>query len=170
MEAVARKLLRWDIIADDTRLCSLDQQVSDQVVELLLRSDEVFTLMHQRREFGGMMPLSLVSLLTGVVQSLGSRWGLFRHYWVVIKLLINVVATIIPLLYMQTLGDSAGVAAKATLSDSDLGGLRNPSPMIHAGAALLLLLVATALSVYKPRGMTPYGWCKQREERRGSQP
>jgi len=25
-----------------------------------------------------------------------------------------------------------------------------------------VLLVATALSVYKPKGMTPYGWRKQR--------
>ena len=37
--------------------------------------------------------------------------------------------------------------------------------MLHAGAALLLLLVVTTLAVYKPRGMTPYGWRKQHEER-----
>lgn len=27
-----------------------------------------------------LVPLSLASLLTGLVQSLGTRWGLFRHY------------------------------------------------------------------------------------------
>ena len=49
-----------------------------------------------------LVPLSLASLLTGLVQSLGTAWGLFRHYWVLFKLLINVVATIVLLLYMQT--------------------------------------------------------------------
>jgi hypothetical protein len=50
-----------------------------------------------------LVPLSLASLLTGLVCSLGSIWGLFRHYWVLFKLLINVVATVVLLLYMQTL-------------------------------------------------------------------
>lgn len=33
------------------------------------------------------VPLSIASPLTGLVQSLGSTWGLFRHYWVLIKFL-----------------------------------------------------------------------------------
>jgi len=37
-----------------------------------------------------------------------------------------------------------------------------------AGAALLALLVATILSVYEPRGMTGYGWCKEQEQRMAS--
>src|SRR5215218_6835993 len=57
-----------------------------------------------------LVPFSLASLLTGVAQSLGTKWGLFRHYWVLVKLLINVIATIILLLYMQTLSSLAGVA------------------------------------------------------------
>jgi hypothetical protein len=31
------------------------------------------------------------------------------------------------------------------------------------------LIVATVLSVFKPRGMTRYGWRKQREERAGAE-
>jgi len=115
-----------------------------------------------------LVPLSLASLLTGLVQSLGTKWGLFRHYWILIKLLINVFATIIVLLYMQTLGYLAGVAAQTTLSSGDLDGLRSPSPVIHAGLGLVLLLVAATLSVYKPRGMTRYGQRKQREQRSAS--
>jgi hypothetical protein len=38
--------------------------------------------------------------------------------------------------------------------------------VLHAGGALLLLLVATTLAVYKPRGMTRYGQRKQHERRR----
>jgi len=109
-----------------------------------------------------LVPLAFASLLTGLVQSLGSTWGLFRHYWVLFKLLINVVATIVLLTYMETFRFMAGVAADPT---ADLGVVRTSSPVLHAAAALLLLLVATVLAVYKPRGMTRYGQRKQHEHR-----
>jgi hypothetical protein len=111
------------------------------------------------------LPLSLASLVTGLICSLGSTWGLFRHYWVLFKLLINLVATIVLLLYMQTLDDLGDVAAAATLPSRGLRGLRDPSPTLHAGAALLLLLVATTLAIYKPRGMTRHGQRKQHQQR-----
>ncbi len=109
-----------------------------------------------------LVPLSLASLLTGLIHSLGGSWGLFRHYWVVFKLVINVVATIVLLAYMLTLGHFAVIAADTDPSGPDLTALGGPSPAIHAGGALLLLLVAVVLSVYKPRGMTKYGARKQR--------
>lgn len=109
-----------------------------------------------------LVPLALASLFTGLVQSLGTHWGLFRHYWVVFKLLINLFATIVLLMYTQTLSSLADAAE--TFSSDDLGVLRSPSPVLHAGAALLLLLVATTLAVYKPRGLTPYG--QRRHEKR----
>ncbi len=111
------------------------------------------------------VPLCLAALLTGLVSSLGTPWGLFRHYWVLAKLLMNVFATVILLIYMQSLGYIAGVAAQTTSSSGDLSGLRSPASVLHAGATLLLLLVATTLSMYKPRGMTRYGWRKQYEQR-----
>jgi hypothetical protein len=109
-----------------------------------------------------LVPLAFASLLTGLVMSLGTTWGLFRHYWVLFKLLINVFATIILLTYMETFSFMAGVAADPS---ADLALVQNASPMLHAALALLVLLVATVLAVYKPRGMTPYGRRKQREER-----
>jgi len=112
-----------------------------------------------------LVPLSIASLLTGLVVSLGTRWGLFRHYWVVVKLGMNVFATVILLLYMQTLGYLAGLAAESTSSGGGLSGLRDPSAVIHGGGALVLLLVATTLSIYKPQGLTRYGQRKQRERR-----
>jgi hypothetical protein len=104
-----------------------------------------------------LVPLSLASLLTGLVQSLGTTWGLFRHYWVIVKLAITVLATLILLLYTQTLGSLADLATKTALSGNDLDAVRSSSPVLHAGAALVLLLVATTLAVYKPQGMTRYG-------------
>lgn len=109
------------------------------------------------------VPLSLASPLTGLVQSLGTTWGLFRHYWVLTKFLITIPASIILLMHMRPIGHLARVVADATLSSGDLGGLRIQL-VANAGAALLVLLVATTLSIYKPRGMTRYGRRKQREQ------
>jgi hypothetical protein len=109
------------------------------------------------------VPLSMASLLTGLVQSLGTTWGLFRHYWVLLKLLITVFSTIVLLMFMQSLSKSAGAAAGPALSLADLTGLRRPAAFRHSGVGLLLLVAATALSVYKPWGLTRYGRRKQRE-------
>ena len=102
------------------------------------------------------VPLSLASLLTGVVQSLGTTWGLFRHYWVVVKLLVTVVATLLLLLHMGAVSHVAGAATTAALPAGHLGSLRTQL-VADAGAAVVVLLVATALSVVKPRGLTRYG-------------
>jgi hypothetical protein len=115
------------------------------------------------------VPLILASLLSGLVSSLGTTWGLFRHYWVLMKLLLTVLATIVLLLQTQPIGYMRGVAVETTLSSADLCGLRT-SLVIHAAGGLLVLLVATTLAVYKPRGMTRYGWRKQHEQRPLSQP
>lgn len=112
-----------------------------------------------------LVPLSLASLLSGLVQSLGTTWGLFRHYWVVTKLLMNLFATGVLLLYMQTLSYLADLAAEGATSSTDLGLLRSPSAAIHASGAMLLLVVAATLSVYKPRGMTKYGQRRLRTQR-----
>jgi hypothetical protein len=114
-----------------------------------------------------LVPLAVASLLTGLVQSLATTWGLFRHYWVLFKLLINVFATVILLAYMETFSSMADLAADPT---ADVATVRNSSPALHAGAALLLLLAATTLAVYKPRGVTPYGQRKQRDQRTAPRP
>lgn len=109
-----------------------------------------------------LVPLAFASLLTGVIQSLGSAWGLFRHYWVLFKLLIAVFATFVLLNYMETFAGMARIAADPTVN---LALVRNPSPLIHASLALIVLLVATVLAVYKPRAVTPYGRRKRSERR-----
>ncbi|MDQ3560356.1 MAG: hypothetical protein M3453_14470 [Pseudomonadota bacterium] len=106
------------------------------------------------------VPLCLAALLTGLVQSLGTSWGLFRHYWVLVKLLLTVLVTVVLLLQMEGISYLAGMAAETMLSSADLRGARR-SLVIHAGGGLLALLLPVALSLYKPRGMTRYGWRKQ---------
>ena len=113
------------------------------------------------------VPFSLASLLTGLVQGMGTTWGLFRHYWVLAKLLITVFATVLLLVHMQPVGRIAGVAAERTLFSGDLHGLRL-QVIFDAAAAVVVLLIATALSVFKPWGMTAFGRRKQSEERFGT--
>jgi hypothetical protein len=108
------------------------------------------------------VPLSLAALSTGIVQSLGTSWGLFEHYWVVTKLLLTVLATIILLVHTQPIDHVAAMAAQTTLAVGDLRQLRLQL-VGDACAALFVLLVTTALSVYKPWGMTSYGVRKQQQ-------
>ena len=105
-----------------------------------------------------LVPLAHASLLSGLVLSLGTTWGLFRYYWVALKLGITVFATVILLIYMGTFREMAGVAADPVI---DLAVVRNASPIVHAILALILLLAATWLGIYKPFGMTPYGMRQQ---------
>jgi hypothetical protein len=109
-----------------------------------------------------LVPLAHASLFSGIALSLGTTWGLVRHYWVVAKLMITVFATVILLIYMRTFTEMAGVAADPAV---ELGLVRNPSPLVHAILALILLLVATVFGVYKPFGMTAYGRRRQEEHR-----
>ncbi|MGP3948612.1 hypothetical protein [Streptomyces sp. 7N604] len=113
-----------------------------------------------------LVPLSFASLLTGLIQALGTTWGLFRHYWILFKLLINVVATVLLLVHMQVVSHVAGAAAGNALSSADLTGMRIQL-VADAGAALLVLVVAATLSVFKPRGMTRYGRRQQHVRRDG---
>src|SRR5262245_47274806 len=101
-----------------------------------------------------LVPLAHTSLLSGIILSLGTPWGVIRHYWVAIKLVITVFSTVILMIYMGTFRQMAGVAADPV---AELGVVRNPSPLLHAILALVLLIVAVVLAVYKPFGMTPYG-------------
>ncbi len=109
------------------------------------------------------LPLSLASLITGLVEAMGTAWGLFRHYWVLFKLLLTGLATIVLLLKLGPISYLADMAGEATFSRDDLIGLRT-SLMVHAAGGLLMLLAATALAVYKPPGMTRYGVRKEDEE------
>lgn len=110
------------------------------------------------------VPFAFVSLLSGVVSSLFTRWGLFRYYWVLLKFVITILATLILLVHTQPIELLAGVAAKTTVLGANLQS-QQLLMVVASGVALLVLLVLTALSVYKPQGMTPYGWRKQDEQR-----
>jgi ribose/xylose/arabinose/galactoside ABC-type transport system permease subunit len=104
-----------------------------------------------------LVPFALASLLTGLVMSLGTRWGLFRHYWVLTSFALTLVATVVLLQHMRTVSAFAHMAAEA--DRADVGRLRGAlwGELLHAGVGLLVLLTIEMLNVYKPQGMTAYG-------------
>jgi hypothetical protein len=113
------------------------------------------------------VPLALASLLSGLIMSVGTKWGLFRHYWVLISLLLTIIATVVLLFETQTIRYFAEIAADPTTSGDDLRALGNT--LVHSVGGIAVLLVILVMNMYKPRGMTQYGWRKQQEQRRASQ-
>jgi hypothetical protein len=110
------------------------------------------------------VPLAFASLLTGLIQSLGTPWGLFRHYWVLVKLVLTVFAATVLLLKIELIDDAARLATEVAWPHADLRET-GMQLAVHAAGGLLVLLVPVVLSIYKPPGTTRYGWRKQFEQR-----
>ena len=112
------------------------------------------------------VPLSLAALLTGVVQALGTEWGLVRHYWVLVKLTLTIGATLLLLLHQFTAVAGAAKLVSRTAAGivPSVGGL-GTQLVGDAGLAILVLLMITVLSVYKPWGLTRYGRRKKAPQR-----
>ncbi len=60
MQAKARELFGWHIRPDVAGLCSLGEQILQELVELVLRSSDMLAPMHERRQFGAVMLTSCV--------------------------------------------------------------------------------------------------------------
>jgi hypothetical protein len=103
------------------------------------------------------VPLALASVLIGLVNALGTRWGLVRHYWVLLKLLMTILATLVLLKEAQVVS----ALAESAVSIPDPRAL--PGTLLHSIGALVVLLVIAVLAIFKPRGVTRYGWRMQRQ-------
>jgi hypothetical protein len=101
------------------------------------------------------VPLTATTLAIGIVQSLGTPWGLFRYYWVIIKLALTLIAGLVLMLRTPTI-DALSAAA---LRGADLSAVMSDriAMVLHGAGGLAVLVVVTVLSVYKPRGLTRYG-------------
>ena len=117
-----------------------------------------------------LVPLAWVSLLTGILMSVTTRWGLFQHYWVLFSFFLTIVATLVLLEHMQTVSLFADIAAQ--MDSTNLPAMSDglQSELLHGGVGLLILMVVQVLNVYKPRGLTPHGWRKQKAQRAQRQP
>jgi hypothetical protein len=90
--------------------------------------------------------LALSTLVSGVVLSVGTKWGLLTHWWIVTKLVINVVVIVFGIAVVDRFLLQAPTIAVA-----------RPLHVAAASTGLSLLAAATLLSVYKPWGRTPRG-------------
>ena len=107
------------------------------------------------------VPMAVGSLLTGILIAHGANWGLFRHYWVILSLVLTLFATVVLLLHMPSVSSMADEARRVEGAQlKALGG-----DLFHPGAGLLVLIVIEVLNVYKPRGVTQFGRRKQAQER-----
>jgi hypothetical protein len=112
------------------------------------------------------VPFSFAALLTGVVVSVATEWGLVRYYWVLLKFLLTIGATALLLLHMQPVNRLALAATDASITSADIP-LRIQI-LVDASLGLLPLLAATVLSVYKPWGLTP--WAARSASESGMKP
>ena len=114
------------------------------------------------------VPCALASLVTGLVMALGTKWGLFRHYWVIFSLVLTIIAVTILIEHMDPQTLLVGTAF--VMRSHDPGALRRAfdSELLHSGLGLLVLIVVQVLNIYKPKGITPYGWSKQQEQSEAS--
>jgi hypothetical protein len=116
------------------------------------------------------VPLALASLVTGLVMALATKWGLFRHYWVLISFALTVLATVVLLLHMPDVSVLADVAREGEGGGLDglgthLNARLKNGDLLHPALGLVVLLVIQVLNVYKPRGMTRYGWRKEEQHK-----
>jgi hypothetical protein len=104
------------------------------------------------------VPLSFAALLTGLAQSLGTSWGLYRQYWTLVKFGLTLGSVLLLLMHQfgaieriarLVLTSPAGVLPEVRSTEAELA--------VKAALAVLVLLVTTTLSVYKPWGLTRYG-------------
>jgi hypothetical protein len=93
-------------------------------------------------------PFAVISLASGVVLAVGTPWGLFRHVWVTAKLVINVAMLAVSGAVLSRFVEEAADRARDGVAVGDLG----PRILVGSTAGFVLLIVATALSVYRPRG------------------
>lgn len=110
------------------------------------------------------VPLSMLSPATGIAQSLWTPWGLVRHYWVLVKLVVTLLCTGILLLHMLPTARLAAAAAQGELGGTAMHELR-VQLVADSAVAIAALLFTTVLAIYKPRGATAGsepapGWVK----------
>jgi hypothetical protein len=114
------------------------------------------------------VPLAIAALLTGVLVSIGTKWGLVRHWWVTISLAVTIIAVVVLIVETGTISAYAAIAADPATTTAELRLLGNT--LVHSIGGVFVLIGVLVLNVYKPNGMTPYGWRKRQQERRSRPP
>ena len=108
------------------------------------------------------VPLNLLALVIGIVVAVATPWGLLRHYWVATKLILTILGTGLLLMHQTLVVQQVAALASAGTPLAD-GPLHHMGVQLvwAAGFGLLLLVALTALSVFKPWGLTKWALRRQ---------
>lgn len=104
------------------------------------------------------IPAAIASLVTGIAYSVLTSWGLLRHWWVLIKLVMTVVSTALLLLHTRV---TASAAVAALHGSHDLAPLQTQL-VVDSAAAPVVLLVVALLGFIRPQGRTPWAFTRAR--------
>jgi uncharacterized membrane protein len=106
------------------------------------------------------IPGAFGCLLTGLVYSLFSRWGFFKHKWMVFKWIVTVAAILFGTFFLGP-WETAMMEISGKLG---ISSLQDPSYLynqkmnvLFGGMQCLLLMVTLFVSIFKP-------WKKKREK------
>jgi hypothetical protein len=101
--------------------------------------------------------LAISTFVSGVLLSLGTKWGLLQHYWIVIKIVLT-VGVIVTAIQLDERFIRLSISALSRQS-MDSGIALSPTILLISltVAHLLMLGAATVISVYKPWGKTRFG-------------
>jgi hypothetical protein len=102
---------------------------------------------------GLLFACGLGSLLSGLLLGLGSKYGLFRYWWVFIKLLLNLILVTLVLVLLRPVADKA--AARSEHIDGSLPdrlGMLPTNLMFPPIVSITALLLASYLGLFKPWG------------------
>ncbi len=90
-------------------------------------------------------PLAVAAWTFGLLTSLLTPWGVFKHWWVTVKLAVTTVLTV---LVLFALGPTLRLAATGATLPADAREQLLAAPIVQTVA----LVVVTVLSTYKPWG------------------
>ena len=97
------------------------------------------------------LPLGTLSLVSGLIEGLVTRWGLFRHYWVTAKLLVTAIALVVLAAKLGLIRRAASIAAVRPFNEAERFDI-GLQLLVHAAGGLAVMVIALILSIYKPRG------------------
>lgn len=99
-----------------------------------------------------LLPLAFLTLLSGVLLSVGTSWGLARHRWVLTKFWLTLVTTAATAFALSP-GVNSSLAGLTAGGPPPGPGDLLPGPVVSLGAYVFM----TAISVLKPWGLTRRG-------------
>jgi uncharacterized membrane protein len=126
------------------------------MLKVVLNEDNVLPILRavQNIDFFVIIPSNLMTFITGLIFSTGTDWGFFKHKWITLKCIINLLPIIggafifgQPIFSMIAIAEEKGATALASPEFI----LSHKFMTIAFIIMIVLLLLAVCLSIYKPK-------------------